>query len=303
MRIRVTDGMDKSAMAQLREQGHEVVEQFYEPDQLGKALRDFDAVVVRSKTKVRANHIDEAKGSKLKLIIRGGVGVDNIDVKYAEENGIKVMNTPRASSQSVAELALGHMFSCARYLSIAGHTMREDKWEKKAYGKGIELQGKTLGIVGFGRIGQHLGAMAKAIGMDVIAFDIFHIPGIEEQMGIPYVEMDELLAKSDFISVHAPAVDGGALISAANIEKMKDGVCIINTSRGTNVDEDALLAALESGKVRAAGLDVYSEEPAKNHALYSHPMVSCTPHIGAATVEAQKRIGTEIVSIIENFGK
>ena len=145
--------------------------------------------------------------------------------------------------------------------------------------------------------------MAKAIGMDVIAFDIFHIPGIEEQMGIPYVEMDELLAKSDFISVHAPAVDGGALISAANIEKMKDGVCIINTSRGTNVDEDALLAALESGKVRAAGLDVYSEEPAKNHALYSHPMVSCTPHIGAATVEAQKRIGTEIVSIIENFGK
>ena len=127
MRILVTDGMDKSAMAQLREQGHEVVEQFYEPDQLGKALRDFDAVVVRSKTKVRANHIDEAKGSKLKLIIRGGVGVDNIDVKYAEENGIKVMNTPRASSQSVAELALGHMFSCARYLSIAGHTMREDK--------------------------------------------------------------------------------------------------------------------------------------------------------------------------------
>ena len=124
MRILVTDGMDKSAMAQLREQGHEVVEQFYEPDQLGKALRDFDAVVVRSKTKVRANHIDEAKGSKLKLIIRGGVGVDNIDVKYAEENGIKVMNTPRASSQSVAELALGHMFSCARYLSIAGHTMR-----------------------------------------------------------------------------------------------------------------------------------------------------------------------------------
>ena len=298
MRILVTDGMDKSAMAQLREQGHEVVEQFYEPDQLGKALRDFDAVVVRSKTKVRANHIDEAKGAKLKLIIRGGVGVDNIDVKYAEENGIKVMNTPR-----VAELALGHMFSCARYLSIAGHTMREDKWEKKAYGKGIELQGKTLGIVGFGRIGQHLGAMAKAIGMDVIAFDIFHIPGIEEQMGISYVEMDELLAKSDFISVHAPAVDGGALISAANIEKMKDGVCIINTSRGTNVDEDALLAALESGKVRAAGLDVYSEEPAKNHALYSHPMVSCTPHIGAATVEAQKRIGTEIVSIIENFGK
>ena len=266
--------------------------------ELGAALREFDAVVVRSKTKIRANHIDEAKGGKLKLIIRGGVGVDNIDVKYAEENGITVKNTPKASSESVAELALGHMFSCARYLSIAGHTMREDKWEKKAYGKGIELQGKTLGIVGFGRIGQHLGVMAKAIGMKVVAFDIFHIPGIEEQLGIPYVEMDELLAMSDFVSVHAPAVDGGALISAENIAKMKDGVVIINTSRGTNVDEAALLAALESGKVRAAGLDVYADEPATNKALYSHPMVSCTPTIGAATVEAQKRIGQEIVEII-----
>ena len=301
MRILVTDGMDKSAIAQLTAQGHEVIEQFYEPDQLGAALRDFDVAVVRSKTKVRANHIDEAKGSRLKLIIRGGVGVDNIDVKYAEANGIKVMNTPRASSQSVAELAMAHMFSCSRYISVAGATMREDKWEKKAYGKGIELCGKTLGIVGYGRIGQALGKMAKAIGMDVIAFDIFHIPGIEEQLGIPYVEMDELLAKSDFISVHAPAVDGGALINADSIAKMKDGVVIINTSRGSNVDEDALLAALESGKVRAAGLDVFAEEPAKNRALYSHPMVSCTPHIGAATVEAQKRIGAEIVSIIENF--
>ena len=161
MRILNTDGMDKAAMAQLRELGHEVVEQFYEPDQLGAALRDFDAVVVRSKTKVRANHIDEAKGGKLKLIIRGGVGVDNIDVKYAEENGIAVRNTPGASSQSVAELAMGHMFACTRYISIAGHTMREGKWEKKAYGKGIELQGKTLGIIGFGRIGQHLGVRDK----------------------------------------------------------------------------------------------------------------------------------------------
>ncbi len=303
MRILVTDGMDKDALQTLKDNGHEVVEQFYAPEELGAALKEFDAVVVRSATKVRANHIDEAKGGKLKLIIRGGVGVDNIDVKYAEAAGITVKNTPRASSQSVAELAMAHMFACARFVSIAGHTMREDKWEKKAYGKGIELQGKTLGIVGFGRIGQHLGVMAKAIGMNVIAEDIFHIPGIEEKLGIPYVELDELLAKSDFISVHAPAVDGGALINAETIAKMKDGVTIINTSRGTNVDEAALLAALESGKVRSAGLDVYADEPATNKALYSHPMVSCTPHIGAATKEAQKRIGTEIVEIIENFGK
>ena len=148
MRILVTDGMDKTAMAQLREAGHEVVEQFYAPEELGAALREFDAVVVRSKTKVRANHIDEAKGGKLKLIIRGGVGVDNIDVKYAEANGITVKNTPKASSQSVAELAMGHMFSCARYLSIAGHTMPRQVG-KRPYGKGIELQGKTLGIVYF----------------------------------------------------------------------------------------------------------------------------------------------------------
>ena len=301
MRILVTDGMDKDALQTLKDNGHEVVEQFYAPEELGAALKEFDAVVVRSATKVRANHIDEAKGGKLKLIIRGGVGVDNIDVKYAEANGITVKNTPKASSQSVAELAMGHMFSCARYLSIAGHTMREGKWEKKAYGKGIELQGKTLGIVGFGRIGQHLGVMAKAIGMKVVAFDIFHIPGIEEQLGIQYVDMDTLLAESDFISVHAPAVDGGAIINAETIAKMKDGVCIINTSRGANLDENALLEGLNSGKVRAAGLDVWASEPSKNEALYAHPMVSCTPHIGAATVEAQKRIGAEIVDIITNF--
>ena len=301
MRILITDGMDKAAMAQLRELGHEVVEQFYEPDQLGKALRDFDVAVVRSKTKVRANHIDEAKGSRLKLLIRGGVGVDNIDVAYAKENGIDVKNTPNASSQSVAELAMGHMFACTRYISIAGHTMREDKWEKKTYGKGIELQGKTLGIVGFGRIGQHLGVMAKAIGMNVVAFARHPNAAVSEKLGIPYVSMDELLAASDFISLHAPAVDGGALVNEASIAKMKDGVVIINTSRGANVDEAALLAALESGKVRAAGLDVYADEPTSNKALYSHPMVSCTPHIGAATVEAQKRIGAEIVDIIKGM--
>ena len=162
MRILVTDGMDKTAMAELKAQGHEVVEQFYEPAELGKALRDFDVVVVRSKTKVRAAQIEEAKGSQLKLIIRGGVGVDNIDVDYAKAAGIDVKNTPRASSESVAELAMAHMFSCARYISHAGYTMRNGQWEKKAYGKGIELCGKTLGVVGFGRIGQKLGVMAKA---------------------------------------------------------------------------------------------------------------------------------------------
>ena len=301
MRILVTDGMDKTAMAELKAQGHEVVEQFYESEELGKALRDFDVVVVRSKTKVRAPHIDEAKGSNLKLIIRGGVGVDNIDVKYAEENGIMVRNTPNASSQSVAECALAHMFACARFISIAGAAMRNDIWDKKAYSKGIELQGKTLGIIGFGRIGAHLGVMAKAIGMNVIATRSSRTSGTDEATGIPYVTLDELLEKSDFISLHAPALPGGPLVNADTIAKMKDGVCIINTSRGGNVDEKALLEALNSGKVRAAGLDVWAEEPSKNHDLYSHPMVSCTPHIGAQTVEAQKRIGAEIVEIISKM--
>ena len=301
MRILVTDGIDKTAMAELKAQGHEVVEQFYESEELGKALRGFDVVVVRSKTKVRAPHIDEAKGSNLKLIIRGGVGVDNIDVKYAGENGIMVRNTPNASSQSVAECALAHMFACARFISIAGAAMRNDIWDKKAYSKGIELQGKTLGIIGFGRIGAHLGVMAKAIGMNVVATRSSRTSGTDEATGIPYVTLDELLEKSDFISLHAPALPGGPLVNADTIAKMKDGVCIINTSRGGNVDEKALLEALNSGKVRAAGLDVWAEEPSKNHDLYSHPMVSCTPHIGAQTVEAQKRIGAEIVDIIKGM--
>ena len=304
MRILASDGMEKSAVATLREQGHEVVlpETTPTPEELNQLVKEFDVLVVRSATKVRVPAIDSAaEAGRLKLIIRGGVGIDNIDHKYAEEKGIKVMNTPRASSDAVAELAVAHMLACARFVGISNHTMREGKWEKKAYAKGIELGGKTLGIIGFGRIGQSLGRMAKGLGMNVIAFDIFHIPGIEEKTGINYVEMDELLAKSDFISVHAPAVNGGAIINEETLAKMKDGVNIINTSRGTNVDEAALLAALESGKVRAAGLDVWNEEPSKNEALYSHPRVSCTPHIGASTVEAQKRIGAEIVDIIGRF--
>lgn len=303
MKILVTDGMDRTALAALREKGHEVTEQFYEPDALGEALRNFDAVVVRSATKIRKEHIDAAKGGKLRLIIRGGVGVDNIDVKYAEENGVTVKNTPRASSNSVAELAVAHMFSCARFISAAGHSMREGKWEKKAYGKGFELSGKTLGIIGFGRIGQALCRIARGIGMEVIAEDIYHVPGIEEQLGMKYVELDELLAESDIISLHTPSLNGERLICRENIAKMKDGVVFINTSRGDNVNEDDLLEALNTGKIRAAGLDVYASEPPKNAELYGHPNVSCTPHIGAATQEAQKRIGAEIVDIIESFGK
>ena len=300
MRILASDGMEKNAVAALRDQGHEVVEQFYAPEELAEQVKNFDVLVVRSATKVRTPIIDAAlETGRLKLIIRGGVGIDNIDHEYAESKGIKVMNTPRASSNAVAELAMAHMLSCARFVSIAGHTMREGKWEKKIY-NGIEVHGKTLGIVGYGRIGQSLGRMAIAMGMEVVAYDVFHVPGIENEH-MHYVELDELFALSDFISLHVPSLEGQPLVNAETIAKMKDGVIIVNTSRGTNIDEAALLEALNSGKVRAAGLDVWSSEPATDNPLRSHPHVSCTPHIGAATAEAQGRIGAEIVDIIGKF--
>lgn len=298
MRILITDGMDKSAIETLKERGHEVIEQYYEPAELGAALRDVDVVVVRSKTKVRKEHIDAAKNGKLKCIIRGGIGVDNIDVDYARMNGIQVRNTPDASTESVAELALAHMLACARYVSIAGSTMRNGQWEKKAYGKGIELVGKRLGIYGYGRIGKRLGVMAKGMGMNVLAYRRSAIPESIDDAGIIYVTEEKLLHTCDFISVHAPSSPAGPIITADRIAEMKDGVVIINTSRGANVDEKALLDALNSGKVRAAGLDVWADEPTHNMELLNHPNVSCTPHIGAATVEAQKRIGMEIVYII-----
>ena len=301
MRILVTDGMDKTALESLRAKGHEVVEQFYAPEELGEAIRDFDVVVVRSATKVRANHIDAAKGSRLKLIIRGGVGVDNIDVAYAEANGIAVKNTPRASSNSVAELALAHMLSCARFVSIAGHTMREGKWEKKAYSKGFELSGKTMGVIGYGRIGQLVGAKGQALGMNVLSVVHCNKPEGCECETMHFVTMDELLSQSDIIVLCAPSGDK-PLVDAESLAKMKDGVVIINVSRGANVDEAALLDALNSGKVKAAGLDVWLSEKDPNWALASHPAVSCTPHIGAGTKEAQKRIGAELVDIVENFG-
>jgi len=301
MRILVTDGMDQSAVAALRADGHAVVEQFFPPEELGKALREFDVAVVRSKTKVRQSQIDEALGGKLKMIIRGGVGVDNIDVEYAEEKGIKVRNTPKASSRSVAELTMAHIFSCARFISAAGHTMREGKWEKKAYGKGIELAGKTIGIVGFGRIGLQVGIVAKALGMEVLAYARTPKPELEEALRMRYGTLEEVVTQSDFVTIHTPHLEGLPLISREMIAKMKDGVVVINTSRGGNVDEQALLEGLNSGKIFAAGLDVYAEEPTKNHPLYTHPRVSCTPHIGGATVEAQRRIGTEVVEIIRKF--
>ena len=300
MKILVTDGMDAAAVARLRQDGHEVEERFYEPEELGTALREVDAVIIRSATKIKEPQIDAARGGRLKLIIRAGVGVDNIAVKYAEEAGIQVRNTPRASSNAVAELALALLFSCARNISIAGHTMREHKWEKKAYSKGFELSGKTAGVIGYGRIGRMVGDKCQALGMQVLSVVHRNKPEGCECETMRFVSLDELLSQSDVIILCAP---GGEkpLVDGESLAKMKDGVVIINVSRGSNVDEAALLDALNTGKVKAAGLDVWMSEEDPNWALATHPAVSCTPHIGAGTNEAQKRIGAELVDIIEHF--
>ena len=201
MKILVTDGMDKSAAEKLRASGHEIIEEFYEIDDLDEAVKDADAIVVRSATKIRQRTIDSAaEAGKLKLIIRAGVGVDNIDVEYAEKNGISVRNTPNSSSNAVAELALAHMLAVSRFIGVSNHTMRNGEWNKKKY-KGVEISGKTLGLIGFGRIARSLADKAKALGMTVAYTDIL---GDLEYEGFEYLDMKGLLEKSDFISLHVP---------------------------------------------------------------------------------------------------
>ena len=296
VRILATDGIEASAAKALSDLGFEVVQQFYEESELPSRAAEFDVVVVRSATKIRKPVIDEAvKTGKLKLVIRGGVGIDNIDAVYAKEKGIEVQNTPNASSASVAELVIAHMFSLARFIYDANVTMRAGKWEKKRY-EGIELAGKTLGLIGMGRIAHCAAKMATALGMNVIYTNFSgHKP---ENEPFKYVKLDELLAKSDFVSLHVPKTDK-PILDAANIAKMKDGVFIINTARAAVVDTAALLGALDSGKIAAAALDVFDEEPIKDAKVYTHPKISMTPHIGASTIEAQNRIGEDIVAIIK----
>lgn len=300
IRILAADGMEKSAITTLEDLGFEVVNEHYELPELNEKIKDFDAIIVRSATKVREPLINEAlKTGKLKLIIRGGVGVDNIDVKYAEKKGIKVRNTPNASSASVAELAIGHLFNIARFMHIANATMRKGEWNKKKY-NGVELSGKTLGLIGMGRIAKEVAKKASALGMNVI-YTNKSGPKTENEP-FKYVTLEELYKEADFISLHMPKLqDKPYLIGAEEIEKMKDGIFLVNTARGGLIDEDALCKALDSGKVAAAAIDVFKEEPTKNERVYTHDKISLTPHIGASTNEAQLRIGEEIVSIIKEF--
>ncbi|MCX8173771.1 MAG: hydroxyacid dehydrogenase [Thermoplasmata archaeon] len=293
MKVIVADKIAKEGIQKLKAAGFEVLEAWEAPkEQLPELIKDCDAIIVRSATKVTKALIDAAP--KLKVIGRAGVGLDNVDADHAKAKGIKVVNTPEATSRSVAELAIGHMIAAARGIGYGTATMASGKWEKKAL-EGVELGGKTLGLIGIGRIGKETAKLAVAMGMNVIAYDpLVKDPGVPGVTLVP--SLDDLLSKSDFISIHVPLLpDTKNMIGKAELAKCKDGVILVNCARGGIVDEDALYDALRSGKVRAAGFDVFKEEPPTGiHKLATLPNVSLTPHIGAQTHEGQQRAGVQI---------
>ncbi|MDM0452052.1 D-2-hydroxyacid dehydrogenase [Clostridium perfringens] len=295
LRILLNDGLDKKAISNLKLLGCDVDTNHYDIEDLKEKIKKIDCIVIRSATKIRRELIDEAiKGGNLKLIIRGGVGLDNIDVQYAEQNGIKVRNTPNASSSSVAEIILAHMFSLARFLNQSNITMKDGLWKKKEY-VGVELEGKTLGIIGMGRIGSELAKKCISLGMKIIYFDLMDIKNIDNNYR--KVEFDELLRESDFISINISGTK--SIIGSEELKKVKKGAFIINTSRGKALDEEAIITSLNDGTLGGVGLDVFLEEPSKNLELINHPKVSLTPHIGASTKEAQMKIGEEVINIIK----
>lgn len=317
IKILINDGIHPDGQLLLEAAGYQVETNKIAQEDLDTQLQSFDAICVRSATKVRTALID--KCPNLKAICRGGVGLDNIDVAHAKSKNIQVINTPAASSKSVAELAFGHMFSLSRFLHLSNRDMpakgnTEFKKLKKSYAKGQELSRRNLGIIGFGRIGQETAKIGLGLGMNVLPVDLMlddatiqmTFQGNKEitvSIKIDTVEMDEMLAKADYISLHVPSL-GKALLGAEEMEKMKDGVILVNTARGGTIDEAALLAALESGKVGGAGLDVFDNEPTPRADLLNHPRISVSPHIGASTQEAQRNIGLELAEkLIDLFGE
>lgn len=305
-KILANDGIDNVGKAILEKAGFTVVTEKVPQENIANEIntKHYTALTVRSASKVRKDIIDACPD--LKVIARGGVGMDNIDVEYAKSKGINVINTPAASSNSVAELVFAHLFNAVRFLYDSNRQMPvsgEEKFEdlKKKYSKGVELRGKTLGIVGFGRIGQSVAKMALGLGMKVLAFDPFvteatieiEIDGLDQPVRVPVktIGMDKVIQNSDFITFHVP---GGKLITRHEIASMKNGVILVNTARGGVINEDDLLEGLNSGKISHACLDVFENEPRPSVAILKHPKISLTPHIGAATNEAQERIGVEL---------
>lgn len=312
MKILANDGISKSGIIALEDGGFEVITTKVAQEQVANYINanNISVLLVRSATKVRKDIIEACPG--LKIIGRGGVGMDNIDVDYAREKGIHVINTPASSSDSVAELVFAHLFSGVRFLYDSNRNMPlegDTHFEglKKAYANGIELRGKTLGIIGFGRIGRSVARIALGLGMRVIASDKFvgqaeirvdFYNGQFINVDIVTEPMEDIFKHADFITLHVPAQDAGYVIGKAEFDAMKDGVGIVNASRGGIVDEVALVDALDSGKISFAGLDVFEEEPTPAIQVLMNPKVSLTPHIGAATLEAQDRIGTELAEQI-----
>jgi len=302
MKIIITDGITNEGAQLLVDAGFEVVREKVSADDLPSKIVDFDAIIVRSATKVTKEVIDA--GKNLKAIARGGVGVDNIDVAYAKEKGIPVLNTPGASAISVAELAISHMMAVGRFLHRSNVEMRQGKWPKNDYSKGKEVTGKTLGLFGLGSIGRETAKRAIGLGMAVIACDPF-ITSID--MDVKLVNKEELLNSADIISMHIPFIKSeGPTLKQEDFEKMKDGVVIVNCARGGVIKESDLLNALNSGKVSFAAIDVWESEPCgeDQKPLIEHPNVSITPHIGASTVEAQDRVSIEIAQrVIDTLKK
>lgn len=298
MKILVCDKTEMDAIEKMRLAGLAVDTNFeITPEELPNVLPNYDGCVVRSRTKIRQPLIDVCPN--LKVIVRGGVGLDTIDADYARSKGITVMNTPKASSASVAELAIGYMFMLARSLYKASSTMKAEKWEKKAF-EGDEIGGKTLGLIGIGNIGKEVAKRASALGMTVLAYD----PYVKEAEGVKLVTLDEVLAQADYISLHLPKTKESAdMIGAAQFGKMKTGVRIVNCARGGIINEQALYEALTSGKVAGVALDVFGEEPPTDWKLTKLENVICSPHIGAATKEAQGRVGAEVAEKLIEFAK
>ncbi len=298
MKILITDGISPEGAKILTDAGHEVFESKLSPEELLTKIGAYDCIIVRSATKVTKEVIDA--GKNLKVIARGGVGIDNIDVKHAETRNIKVMNTPGASAISVAELAIAHMLALSRFLHVSTMEMRQGKWPKKEYSHGIELYGKYLGIIGLGNIGKEVARRALGLGMHVLAYDP---PFTPMDFMVEITTKEKVLLKSDFITLHVPLDNAGPTIGRKEFEMMKKGVILVNCSRGGVVDESALLDALKSGKVGGAALDVFVNEPPTDaqKELLNHPRVSVSPHIGGSTVEAQERVGVEIALKVNKF--
>lgn len=315
IKILANDGIHPDGKTLLEEAGYQVDTDKIPQDELAAKLPAYDVVIVRSATKIRKELIDQCPN--LKIIARAGVGLDNVDHAYAREKGLAVFNTPAASSKAVAELAFTHMFNLARFVHQSNYQMRADDGDfkklKKAYSAGVQLRGKTLAIVGFGRIGQEVAKIGLALGMRVLPTDpmidtatidiSFYDPdNLSVQIKLDTVDWEEALTKADFMTFHVPSI-GKALLGKEELAKMKNSAILINTARGGIIDEQALLDALNNGEIGGAGLDVFENEPTPMRALLEHPNISVTPHIGAATMEAQTNIGQELADkILAHFG-